>query len=285
MGRAKFKQNFQDWMTQQWVILFGKKISDKNYQWLLGSFGKPKVVGLKLIEQIARDEGLEIDDSRASNGLIESFDQLNLSQEQLDLLSDDVVHFYESTSQYDLDLSVHWSPLFKIFGWILRIMFSNRIEQLNLPVKNGKVSKVLKSELINLVDKQTKDIKRTIWLRTEEATGNVIYSGVYETCTIPSGINCIKAVFPLPNGNATVIFKPEVGEEGELILNSQGEMHGDSGFYFLLNDSKSNLWSKYVRSFKEQLVVKSVDNKILAVQNLKLWNLEVVTFRYTIKQC
>ena len=26
MGVAKLKQNLQDWITQQWVIFFGKKI-------------------------------------------------------------------------------------------------------------------------------------------------------------------------------------------------------------------------------------------------------------------
>ena len=65
------------------------------------------------------------------------------------------------------------------------------------------------------------------------STNKVIYSGIYTTCTLLSGITCIKAIFPLPKGNAIVILKPSVREQKELILNSSGEKFGDTGFYFL----------------------------------------------------
>ena len=94
---------------------------------------------------------------------------------------------------------------------------------------------------INPKDSKTDKVKRTIWLRTFKSTGQVVYSGVYETCTIPSGKTCIKAISPLPNGNATVILTPRVGKHGELILDSSGQRIGDSGFYFLLKDSKGQL--------------------------------------------
>ncbi len=35
MGTAILKQNFQDWLTQQWVILFGEKINTTQREWLL----------------------------------------------------------------------------------------------------------------------------------------------------------------------------------------------------------------------------------------------------------
>ena len=91
-----------------------------------------------------------------------------------------------------------------------------------------------------------------------------------------------KAIFPLPNGSATVILNPIVGEKGELILNSSGIKIGDSGFYFLLRDSKGDLWTKFIRSFKDKLVVSSEDEKITAVQTLTLWNLRVLQFKYNI---
>jgi len=56
----------------------------------------------------------------------------------------------------------------------------------------------------------------------------------------------MKAIFPLPNGNATVILKPRIGENGELILDSSGDRIGDSGFYFILKDSKGQLWTKFI---------------------------------------
>lgn len=255
MGVASLKQNFQDWVTQQWVIMFGKKIIPNQNKWLLGPFGKTKGIGQKFIKQLAINEHLEIDNSKRKRGLIQSINQLNLSQKELDSISKNVIDFYENTSNFEFDLKVKWNPFFKTLGGLLKILFSNRIEQLNLPMSNNKNSKALKSTIIHLMDKKTKILRRTIWLRTFKKSGQVVYSGVYEICTIPNKNTCIKAIFPLPNGNATVILEPSVGMNGELILKSSGRKIGDSGFYFLLNDSKGNLWAKYIKSFKDKLVL------------------------------
>ncbi len=284
MGIAYRKQSLQDLITQQWVILFGKKIDKTEHKWLLGPFGGTNGIGLKFIKHLAEKEHLIIDNEKKGKGLIQSIDQLNLSQNELNTLSQYVVDFYQNTANYDLELKVKWNPFFKVFGILLRILFSKRIEQLNVPIQNIKNSTELTSEIIHLFDSKTNKIKRTIWLRAFKSTGQVVYSGVYETCTIPSGVTCIKAIFPLPNGNATVILNPKVGKNGELILESAGQRIGDSGFYFLLKDSKGQLWTKYIKSFKDRLVVSSEDDKITATQTLTLWNLRVLKFEYKIKK-
>ena len=61
MGLAHKKQNIQDRITQQWVILFGEKITEKENKWLLGPFGSTKGIGLKFISQLANKEKLIID--------------------------------------------------------------------------------------------------------------------------------------------------------------------------------------------------------------------------------
>ncbi|MGB2761696.1 MAG: hypothetical protein WBC58_17175, partial [Maribacter stanieri] len=73
-----------------------------------------------------------------------------------------------------------------------------------------------------------------------------------------------------------------VGENGELILTSSGKKIGDSGFYFLLNDSKGYLWTKFIKSFKDELIVSSENENIIAIQTLTLWNLRVLQFTYHI---
>lgn len=284
MGIASLKQNFQDWITQQWVILFGKKIIPNQNEWLLGPFGNTKGIGQKFIKQLAINEHLVIDKNKRAKGLLKSINQLNLSNTELDRLSKNVIDFYENTSNYEFDLKVKWNPFFKIFGALLKILFSNRIEQLNLPSESKENSKALKSEIIHLIDKKNQELKRTIWLRTFKNSEQVVYSGVYEICTIPSGKTCIKAIFPLPNGNATVILNPSVGKKGELILKSSGRKIGDSGFYFLLKDTKGNLWTKYIKSFKDQLIVSSENERVKAKQTLKLWGFRVLTFEYNIKK-
>ncbi|SRX74371.1 hypothetical protein [Aequorivita antarctica] len=284
MGTALLKQNFQDWLTQQWVILFGEKINTKQGEWLLGPFGETNGIGEKFIKQLVEKEHLVIDKSEKNKGLLQSISQLHFTEKELKRLSKEVIDFYENTSNYNFDLKVKWNPFFRVFGVLLKVLFSKRIEQLNIPLDTNENSKALKSEIIQLIDEKTNKIKRTIWLRTFIDSKQVVYSGVYESCEIPSGQTCLKAIFPLPNGNATVILNPSVGENGELILTSSGKKIGDSGFYFLLKDTKGNLWTKFIRSFKDELVVSSKDERITAKQTLLLWNLKVLEFNYIIKK-
>lgn len=277
------KQNLNDWITQQWVILFGRKINATSHDWLLGPFGEVNGIGKEFIEQLAKKENLNIDNSQEAKGLIESINHLNLNEEELRRLSKKVIDFYENTSSYELQLSVKWNPFFKPFGLLLRLIFSRRIRQLNIPIRRKASSDKLTSEIIKMKDAKSDQVKRTIWFRAFETSGEVVYSGVYETCDTPSGQTCIKAIFPLPHGNATVILRPSVGEKGELILDSSGRQIGDSGFYFLLQDSKGQIWTKFIRSFKDKLVVEEKNGQISAIQTLTLWNIRVLTFGYEIR--
>ena len=284
MGIAKKNQNIQDWITQQWVILFGKKIDTLKFKWLIGPFGETHGIGIKFIDQLAKNENLVVESQKKDKGLLDSIKHLRLPNTDFQRLSPDVIDFYENTSNYDLLLKAKWNPIFKVFGSLVRMIFSNRIEQLNVPTQNLENGLDLTNEIIKLIDSKTNEVKKTIWLRTFKSTGQVVYSGVYETCSLPNKETCIKAVFPLPNGNASVILSPKVGEKGELILDSSGQKIGDSGFYFLLRDSKGQLWTKFIKSFKDKLVVSSVNNKITATQTLTLWNLKVLKFEYDIKK-
>jgi hypothetical protein len=218
-----------------------------------------------------------------SHGLIPSIAMLNLSKNELSKLSRRVIDFYEKTSNYNLKLSVKWNPFYKIFGVLVNKLFSNRINQLNIPIDNDGNIKSLKSELITLSDAKTGKSKYTIWLRTSTTNGQVMYSGIYGTCELPSGKTCIKAVFPLPNGNATIILNPCVGENGELILESSGNKIGDAGFYFLLKDFKGNYWTQFISSFRDRLTVNSGNDEIYAEQILTLWRQTVLKMTYKIE--
>lgn len=284
MNLADTMQKFQDWFTQQWVIICGRKINPSENTWLFGTFGEVNGIGEKFIHQLAEKEDLTIIRKSNSKGLLDSILSLNLSENEIKKLPKNVIDFYEKTSEYKLQLNVKWNPIFKIFGYVVNRLFSQRINQLNIPTNNIQSSENLTSEIIELVAKNTNEIKYTIWLRKFQSTGKVIYSGIYTTCLLPSGITCVKAIFPLPKGNATVILKPSVGEKNELILDSSGNKFGDAGFYFLLNDSKGNCWSKYIKSFTDKLIVSDENEKLKAKQTLKLWRLKVARFEYEMKK-
>ncbi len=282
MRLAYRKQKFQDWFTQQWVILWGKKINAEDYPWLMGPFGNLTGIGEDFIQQLATKENLTIQRNNQTRGLIPSIDMLHLSQSELTNLSQEVIRFYEKTALYNLHFSVKWNPFFKGFGILVNKLFSKRINQLNVPTRNTKNAENIKSEIITLTDPASGTIKYTIWFRSFISTGKVIYSGIYSTCTLPSGKTCVKAVFPLPKGNATVIMLPCVGLNGELILNSAGKKIGDAGFYFLLNDSKGKYWAQFIRSFRDQLIIGVVNDELTAEQTLTLWGKKVLQFKYAI---
>lgn len=282
MALAIPMQRVQDWLTQQWVIIRGRKIDPNDFQWLIGPFGNVGDIGESFIDQLAEKEGLIVKRNCDETGLIPSIRDLGLSDNERTRLSPAVIDFYENTSKYDLSISVRWNPFFRIFGALIGKLFSNRINQLNLPTQNFNESESISSELINLIDPISNTIVHTIWLRTLESTGQVVYSGAYGTCELPSGKACIKAVFPLPNGNATVLMSPTVSDKGELILDSSGQSFGDAGFYFLLVDSKGNLWSQFIKTFRDRLMVSDEGTQILAEQSLTLWNLKVLVFNYRI---
>lgn len=284
MNLADTMQKFQDWFTQQWVIICGRKINPSENTWLFGTFGEVSGIGEKFIHQLAEKEDLTIIRKSNSKGLLDSILSLNLSENEIKKLPKNVIDFYEKTSEYKLQLNVKWNPIFKIFGYVVNRLFSQRINQLNIPTNNIQSSENLTSEIIELVAKNTNEVKYTIWLRKFQSTGKVIYSGIYTTCLLPSGTTCVKAIFPLPKGNATVILKPSVGEKNELILDSSGNKFGDAGFYFLLNDSKGNCWSKYIKSFTDKLIVSDENEKLKARQTLKLWRLKVARFEYEMKK-
>ncbi len=281
MNLAFTMQKFQDWFTQQWVILLGRKINPSDYPWLVGPFGELNGIGEDFIYQLAEKEGLIIIRNKDSKGLLNSISMLDLSENDLNRLSKKVIDFYEKTSDFKLGFTVKWNPFFKIFGYILNRLFSQRINQLNIPTRNIQEHENLTSEIIELSHK-TGEVKYRVWLRKFESTGKVIYSGIYSTCSLPNGTICVKALFPLPKGNATVILKPTVGMNDELILDSSGKKFGEAGFYFLLNDAKGNYWSHYIKSFTDKLIISEEKGNLTAIQTLKLWNLTVSSFEYHI---
>lgn len=284
MTSARSNQNGLDWFTQQWNILFGRKLKLEADDWLLGPFGREGGIGEQMIEQLAQAENLIIQRNLKDTGLIPNIKDLGLSEAEMAQIHPKIIDFYQKTANYDLQLNVKWNPFFKPFGFLVNRLFSRRINQLNIPLKNSVTNEELKSEIIQLVNPITQKIKYTIWLRKFQSTGQVIYSGIYGLCTNPKEKTFVKAIFPLPNGSATVLLEPLVTKTHSFVLRSKGKQFGDAGFYFLLQDKKDQIYSQYLPSFADELTLMANDKHINAIQVLRLWGLKVVQFDYSIKQ-
>lgn len=265
----------QDKITQMWVKTTGKKISPIDYDWLIGPIGSNDIIKDKFIFELAEKEDLEIQKNLPNSGLLEDIKQLGISEKEKECLNEKVVAFYENTSNYEIEAWSEWKGIFKPFGTLLSILFSKRLQQLNLPLNSIETAKGLKSEILKLKTKNTNETKWTIWYRIIKSSNNVIYSGIYTTCKNPNYKNpLLKVIFPLPNGNATVVMTKKIKNDGSLLLSSDGKKFGDNGFYFTLTNKKGVYWAKFIKSMHEWIRVYEDDENVLrADHNLNFYGI------------
>jgi len=274
--------HLQDWITQVWVKTTGKRFNPKTDGWLIGPIGDTDIIKDKFIRVLAQNDNLEIQQNQKEAGLLESFDDLQLTANEKELLNSKVVDFYEKTSNYNFEIWSEWCGFFKPFGWLLSVIFSKRLQQLNLPLSSMQSAKGINSNIIKLIDKGNNKTKWTIWYRVLKSTNNVIYSGVYTTCEIPNfNGRFLKVVFPLPNGNATVIMRKEILSDGSLKLCSDGKRFGDNGFYFTLTNHKGKYWTRFVKSMHEWILVYvDEEDTLRANHNLKFYGIPFLNLHY-----
>ena len=276
----------QDWITQVWVKITGRRFDPDKEAWLTGPIGDTRLIKDKFIQDLALKENLEIKQNIEGSGLLESFENLSLTKEEKGTLNQRVVDFYEKTVNYNFEVWSEWCGFFRPFGWLLSVIFSKRLQQLNLPLSSLDSAKGIQSNIIKLVNKTTGASKWTIWYRILKNTNNVIYSGVYTTCTVPNyNGKFLKVIFPLPNGNATVIMRREILSDGSLKLCSDGNKFGDNGFYFTLTNKKGKYWTRFVRSMHEWITVYVDEESILrADHHLHFYGLPFLKLHYKMSE-
>lgn len=272
----------QDKITQIWVKATGRRINPEEHSWLIGPIGNTDIIKDKFFFELAEKEDLEIQKNHPNSGLLETIDALGLSMDEKLLLNKKVSDFYENTSNYDFEIWSEWKGIFRPFGKLLSIIFSKRLQQLNLPLSAMDTAKGLKSEIVKLKDKSTKDTKWTIWYRIIKSSNDVIYSGIYTTCNNPNYKKpLLKVIFPLPNGNASVVMTHNIEKDGSLMLSSDGKKFGDNGFYFTLTDHKGKYWARFVNSMHEWIrVYEDEENVLRADHNLNFYGVRFLNLHY-----
>jgi len=275
-----------DWATQRWVQWTGRTVDLHQDTWLDGPVGKPTGIGKEYFDELAQEKGLDLRRNSPDSGLIENFDLLASATFDPTGVHPAVADFYEHTSTYDLDAWGQWYGLFRPFGWLLAFIFSRRLQQLNVPLSPLETSRGMTSEIIQLLDKTTGEIRYTAWVRQMVGTGNVLYAGSYSLCRIPGhdGV-CIKVVFPLPNGSAIVVMKPQLHDDGSFSVVSAGERFGEPGFYFLVHNAGGRVSARYVRAMRETIrVFGSEEATVRADHTLRLWGITFLRLHYRLRK-
>lgn len=263
-------------------FLFGRRVRLTDFPWLDGPIG-PARIGSSFHLDLAKAAGLEVREG-GDMGLLPDCAVLDGESFDARKLSPAVRDFYERTGRYHLDVWSQWSPLFWPFGWALITFVSRRMEQLNFPMYPIETAKGMTSEVEELVDRSGK-VVYTSWLRRNSGTGMVIYSGLYSAATPPGHGPCVKVIFPVTNGNATVLLRPQVNSDGSLELVSAGKKFGDPGFYRItgLGDGRARVW--YVRALRERFHVYSDgDGSVRTDHHLTWWGLPVLHLHYHITE-
>ncbi|WP_128332082.1 hypothetical protein [Apibacter sp. HY039] len=272
----------QDKLTQLWVRCTGKKIDPDKHSWIIGPLGEENVISDQYLKRMAEQDQLKVIVNEKNSGLLDDWDRFDLSLDEKKKLNLKVKKFYENTSEYDFEVWSEWKGVFKPLGYLLTVIFSKRLQQLNIPVSSLVMSKGLKSEIIKL--KKGEHTVWTIWYRKIKSTGDVIYSGIYTTTWMPHfQRNLLKVVFPLPNGNASVIMTKKILEDGSLLLSSDGKKFGENGFYFYVTDNKGNHWAKFVKALHEWIRVYVDEEDILRTDhNFKFFGINFLNLHYKI---
>ena len=244
-----------DWVTQQWVKMTGVRVRLEEFPWLEGPVGRTRGIGKEFFEEYARVHRLEVVRS-GTRGLIREFGALRGAESDPAAVAAAVADFYERTSEYELDAWSEWSVLLKPFGTALAWLFSRRLQQLNIPLSPLDSSRGMSSEVVELRDPRTGELKQTAWIRELRATQRALYAGSYSVCRVPGfPDSCVRVVFPLPNGSATVILRPQSHADGSFSLLSSGSGFGDPGFYFVVRGWDGWAWARYVRAMRERITV------------------------------
>ena len=270
-----------DWVTQRWVQATGRRLVLTDHLWLDGPVGNTRQIGKDFFVNFAHQNDLDISQS-GTMGLVENLSSLSNGSSDFSLVAPLVRQFYEQTSEYTLDSWSQWNGLFRPFGRALAVLFSRRLQQLNIPLSPLDSAKGMSSMVIQMRDRNSGKLIQTAWIRELHATHNVLYAGSYSICTVPGHPSpCIKVVFPLPNGNAIIVMRPAIHDDRSLSLTSAGDTFGDPGFYFVVHGEDGLIWARYVESMKESIHVYPAESGITRADHiLKLWGKVFLRLHY-----
>ncbi len=265
--------------------MVGRRFAKRDVAWLLGPIGPDGEIGDRPYELVAARDGLTIDRECLDAGLVPDFGVLTGPSFDATEAQPAVRRFYERTGAFDLDV---WneSPFpGRFFLWLIVYTVSRTMNQLNFPVFGLDLSKGMTSQVLPLRDAKGA-LVHTGWYRRVRATGLVVYTGFYTTVEAPGHAGrCVKVVFPLPRGNATVLLAPGLDARGKFTLTSSATRFGGPGFYRTLEVGPDHVKVVYLRSLREYFEVFEDEHGELRCDHLvKFLGLTMLRLHYRMRE-
>ncbi|HUS65173.1 MAG TPA: hypothetical protein VMZ28_11550 [Kofleriaceae bacterium] len=273
------------WFIGRLITIFGRTHRRADVGWLTGPVGGD-VIGDAPYVEVAAEEGLTVERQSRDGGLVPSFEQLRSERFDPQAVHPLVREFYEHTTRFTMDV---WSQTYfpaSIGLWLLVKTISRQVNQLNFPLSPLETAHGMVSEIITL-RRTDGTVRYTGWFRTLAAGERVLYTGFYMTEVAPGlAAPCVKVVFPMPRGNATVVLRPEVAEDGALLLDSSGRRFGDAGFYRCAARGSERLRVWQVKTLRETFRVYVDRAGVLRCDHaVRFLGLPVLNLHYKICRC
>jgi len=274
-----------DWITQRWVQLTGKRVNLSDCPWLEGPVGDVELIGSAFFRRLAEKKNLEFVADGPGRGLIADFSRLRGPAFNPNSVDARVVSFYEKTADFEFDIWSEWCGAFRPFGGALAVIFSRRLQQLNVPLSSLDTKLGITSNVVQLKERSGR-VAYTAWVRDVVATERTLSAGSYSVCHVPGYPGpCVKVVFPLPNGSAVVIMRPESDPDGSFTVRSAGVRFGDPGFYFFVEKEPGFGWARHVRTLQETIrVYADAQGTLRADHDLWIWGTRFLRLHYRMRK-
>lgn len=275
--------NFLRWLINLWLNVTGKSIYLNEHPWLRGPVSEGNVIGEDFYTRFAQREGLKLEVPE-KGGLLPDFSVVTVDS----LIPDSKLHsavrnFYEQTVLYKMDVWGEWSSPIAIFAKILIRSISRKMNQMNIPLSPLETSHGMSSEVIQLKDPTTGEVRYTCWLRKTLKENRVVYAGFYTHCITPKG-TFVKVVFPLPKGNVTVLLKANVQEDGGVKLISAGSRVGDAGYYRVLSINKDKVKTRRIPLKESIHVFEDKEGVLRTDHEFRFWGMKFLHLHYKINK-
>jgi hypothetical protein len=267
------------WFIYALIWLFGRTRRRADVDWLVGPIGGD-TIGDHVFRDAAEREGLTLDAGVGDAGLVADFAELSGDGFDATRVHPLVREFYEHTTRFAMDV---WSRTYfpsSLALWLLVKTISKQVDQLNFPLSPLDTARGMTSEII-LLRRADRTVRYAGWLRRIAENRDVLYAGFYLTANAPNeGRPCVKAVFPMPDGSATVLLRPDIDSTGGLLLDSSGKRFGDAGFYRMQRRGDDlRVW--YIRTLHERFRIYVDDAGTLrGDHDVRFLGLPVLTLHY-----
>lgn len=266
------------------IEVFGRTVRPEDVPWLLGPVGGPHI-GDKPYEEAAAAEGLTVERRASDGGLVPDWSALAGPDFDPDAADPGVRDFYERTARYRMDVWARSPFPANLALWLLVTTISREVDQLNFPVDALDTAAGMDSEIV-LLRRPDGSIRYTGWFRKLLGSGRVLYTGFYMTESVPGhGSPCVKVVFPMPVGSATVILRPHLAADGSFELISAGRSFGDVGFYRIRKRANGNLRVWRIHTLREHFRLFRDDRGELRCDHrVRFLGLPVLQLHYRIEE-